>query len=149
MSSPAPTEPCPGCGAVLVAVPGDRPAHPGASASCGRLFEVTLRGLREETGADPAAAAAVRLADDAYAAQHPVAGDGAGLAAALERLPDALGERPLRGGAVRPQQWRTTIADVAADLDVIDLPALVESWARGVYEDWAAPGTDPSGGSGS
>jgi Family of unknown function (DUF5946) len=120
--SPAPagpTETCPGCGAVLVAVPDDRPAHPGASPSCSRLFEVTLRGLREETGADPAAAAAVRLADHAYAAQHPVSGD-------------------------RPQQWRTTIADVAADLDVIDLPALIESWARGVDEDWAGLGTGSS-----
>jgi hypothetical protein len=27
--------------------------------------------------------------------------------------------------------WRTTIADVAADLDVIDLTVLVQSWARG------------------
>ena len=36
-----------------------RPAgalHGGASASCARLFEVTLRGLREEAGTDPAAA---------------------------------------------------------------------------------------------
>lgn len=145
--SPAPagpTEPCPGCGAVLVAVPDDRPGHPGASQSCGRLFEVTLRGLREETGADPAAAAAVRVADDAYAAQHPVADDPAGLAAALDRLPVALGEPPLPDVAGPPERWRTTIADVAADLDVIDLPALVESWARGVYEDWAAVGTDSS-----
>jgi hypothetical protein len=39
--------------------------------------------------------------------------------------------------APRPDRWRTTIADVAADLDVIDLPALVESWARSVYEDWS------------
>jgi hypothetical protein len=29
-----------------------------------------------------------------------------------------------------------TIADVAADLDVVDLPTLVESWARAVSEDW-------------
>ena len=28
------------------------------------------------------------------------------------------------------RRWRTTIADVAADLDVIDLPVLVEAWAR-------------------
>jgi hypothetical protein len=27
---------------------------------------------------------------------------------------------------------------VAADLDVIDLPVLVESWARSVLEDWTA-----------
>jgi hypothetical protein len=33
--------------------------------------------------------------------------------------------------------WRTTIADAAADLDVIDLRVLVESWARVVQEDWA------------
>jgi hypothetical protein len=29
-----------------------------------------------------------------------------------------------------------TIADVAADLDIIDLRVLVESWARTVVEDW-------------
>jgi hypothetical protein len=29
-----------------------------------------------------------------------------------------------------------TVADVAADLDVVDLPALVESWSRSVLEDW-------------
>jgi hypothetical protein len=33
--------------------------------------------------------------------------------------------------------WRTTIADAAADLDVIDLPVLLDSWARAVHEDWA------------
>ena len=59
---------------------------------------MTLRGPREEAAADPAAAAVVRLADDAYDAQHP--------------------------------------AD--AGLDVIDLPALVESWARSVAQDWSA-----------
>jgi Family of unknown function (DUF5946) len=121
---PEPTESCPGCGAVLVAGSDDRPGHPGASRSCARLFEVTLRGLREEIGADPAAAAVVRLADDTYAAQHPVAGDPA---------------------TERPRRWRTTIADVAADLDVIDLPALVESWARAVQEDWATVTTDRPG----
>jgi hypothetical protein len=30
------------------------------------------------------------------------------------------------------------IADVAADLDVIDLAVLVRSWARSVLEDWTA-----------
>jgi hypothetical protein len=33
--------------------------------------------------------------------------------------------------------WRTTIADVAADLDVIDLTVLVQSWARAVEADRA------------
>jgi hypothetical protein len=37
-----------------------------------------------------------------------------------------------------PTAWRTTIADVAADLDVIDLSVLVDAWARSVAEDWGA-----------
>ncbi len=110
-----PTEVCPGCGAVLVPLPDSGTAHPGASPSCGRLFEVTLGGLREETGTDPTAAAVVAVADEAYAAQHPV-----------------------REGARGLVRWRMTIADVAADLDVIDLTVLVESWARTVAEDWTA-----------
>jgi hypothetical protein len=133
-----PTQACPGCDAVLVRVDDGRARHPGASASCVRLFEVTLRGLREETGADPAAAAVVRLADDAYAAQHPAPGDPDLLRAALDRLAEVLGEAPVPAGAARPGRWRTTIADVAADLDVVDLPTLVASWARSVHEDWGA-----------
>src|SRR4051812_15337084 len=92
---PATTVACPGCGSVLAPAPDDGPAHPGASAPCARLFEVTLRGLREEAPAAPSVAAVVQLADDAYDAQHPVAAD--------------------------PQRL--------ADLDVIDLPVLVEAWA--------------------
>jgi len=137
-SSPAavpgdpPAVACPGCGAVLVpGADGDR-AHPGASASCARLFEVTLRGLREEADADPAAAAAVRLADDAYAAQHP---DGERPTDVLERLGARFGVEIVTSR--RPEVWQSTISDVAADLDVIDLPVLVESWARTVAEDWA------------
>jgi hypothetical protein len=137
-ASPQPTEVCPGCGAVLVPLPDNGAVHPGASGSCSRLFETTLHGLREETATDPGVAAVVRLADDAYAAQHPAAGHPAALRNALERLPGALGERPVPADAEPPARWRTTIADVAADLDVIDLPVLVESWARSVYEDWAA-----------
>jgi hypothetical protein len=132
--SPQPTESCPGCGAVLLRVPDSDPAHPGASASCARLFEVTLGGLREEAAAHLATAAVVALADAAYAAQHPVRGDDDRLRAALDRLgvsPGAHADGP-------PGAWRTTIADVAADLDVIDLTVLVESWARSVQEDWAA-----------
>ena len=133
-----PTESCPGCGTVLAVLPDGVPSHQGASASCSHLFEVTLGGLRDETGADPSAAVVVALADDAYAAQHPVPGDPAALRGALDRLPAALGERPVPADAERPSRWRTTIADVAADLDVIDLPALVASWARSVHEDWTA-----------
>ena len=99
-----------------------------------------MRGLREEVQADPSTAPLVRLADAAYDAQHPVATDPARLAAALHELTAMTGTRP----AVRtrtqnpPRAWRTTIADAAADLDVIDLPVLVEAWARAVYDDWAA-----------
>jgi hypothetical protein len=131
---PSTTVACPGCGSVLAPGPDDGPAHPGASAPCARLFEVTLRGLREDVAADPAAAAVVRLADDAYDAQHPAADDPGRLSAALDGLASRFGVRPEHS----PRGWRTTIADVAADLDVIDLPVLVESWARSVAEDWSA-----------
>jgi hypothetical protein len=129
------TESCPGCGAVLAPREGAEPTHPGASASCTRLFQVTLR---EEAPADGGAAAVVRLADAAYDAQHPVAGDPDRLRTARSHLP-VLRVTP---GAPRrdddpPPIRRSTIADVAADLDVIDLPVLVESWARSVQEDWA------------
>jgi hypothetical protein len=130
---PSTTVACPGCGSVLAAGGDDVPAHPGASASCARLFEVTLRGLREEAPADPATAVVVQLADDAYDAQHPAADDPRRLAAALERLAARFRVRP----GLPPGTWRTTVADIAADLDVIDLPVLVESWAHSVADDWS------------
>jgi hypothetical protein len=125
---------------VLASLPDGVPGHPGASASCWRLFEVTVRGLREDAQADPSAAPLLRLADAAYDAQHPVAGDPARLEAALARLAGTLGTLPAASGRAptRPDVWRSTIADAAADLDVIDLPVLVESWSRTVHEDWAA-----------
>jgi hypothetical protein len=114
-----------------------RPAEPvaphgGASASCARLFEVTLRGLREEAGTDGGVAATVRRADAAYDAQHADPADPDRLRGALE----VLGVTP--GTDRAPTAWRTTIADVAADLDVIDLTVLVDAWARSVTEDWTA-----------
>jgi hypothetical protein len=115
---PSPGEPapetCPGCGVVLAPSGGSAAPHPGASASCRHLFEVTIRGLREEAASDPAASAAVRRADTAYRLQH-----------SSDHCP-------------QPSGWRTTIADVAADLDVIDLPVLVGAWADAVETDLAA-----------
>ncbi|NYJ05808.1 DUF5946 family protein [Petropleomorpha daqingensis] len=131
---PSTTVVCPGCGSVLAAGGDDVPAHPGASAPCARLFEVTLRGPREEASADPSAEALVRLADDAYDAQHPDGDDPQRSTAAAERLTARFGRQPGRA----PESWQMTVADVAADLDVIDLPALVESWARSVAQDWSA-----------
>jgi Family of unknown function (DUF5946) len=124
---------CPGCGSVLALGGTPDAVHPGASPSCSRLFEVTLRGLRDDTAADPTAAGTVALADAAYDAQHPVDGDPDRLRAALDRLGDDV--PPVTS---RPPVWRMTVADVAADLDVIDLRVLVESWARGVRDDWMA-----------
>ena len=133
-----PTESCPGCGTVLAVLPDGVPSHEGASASCSHLFEVTLGGLRDETGADPSAAVVVALADDAYAAQHPTAEDPDRLRAALDGLSRSPGEQQVPIDSRPPEHWRTTIADVAADLDVIALPVLVNAWARAVREDWAA-----------
>ncbi len=134
---PQPTEACPGCGAVLVRLTEEAPAHPGASVSCARLFEVTVGGLREEVAPDAATAAVVRLADAAYDAQHADPADPEPLRIALDRLGASPGPRGT------PTVWRTTVADVAADLDVIDLAVLVEAWARSVREDWAAVGSNP------
>ena len=142
-----PTEVCPGCGCVLVAVPADGAVgHPGASPSCARLFEVTIGALREDVGADPGTAAVVGLADAAYDAQHPDAEDQERLHAALDRLGVSLppGSVPVsREPLDRPTAWRTTIADVAADLDVIDLSVLVTAWAESVGEDWSALASAP------
>ena len=73
------------------------------------------------------------LTDAAYDAQHPSPNDADGLRQALARL-GADDADPTR----RPARWQTTIADVAADLAVIDLSVLVEAWARAVREDWVA-----------
>jgi hypothetical protein len=127
----------PGCGAVLVRLTDVAASHPGASASCARLCEVTLRGAREEAGADAATAAVVRLADAAYDAQHVDRADPDRLRAALDRLGVS------DGVIAQPVAWRTTIADVAADLDVIDLAVLVDAWARSVRDDWTAVGSTP------
>jgi hypothetical protein len=85
------------------------------------------------------AASVVGVADAAFDAQHPAAGEPERLRAALDRLgaPAGVDLRPA------PAVWRTTIADVAADLDVIDLQVLVESWARTVREDWTAAPAGP------
>ena len=100
-------------------------------------------GGREEAGADVSAAAVVALADDAYAAQHPVAGDPAVVRDTLDRLHRSLGGPSLPCDARRPERWRTAVADVAADLDVIDLAVLVQAWARSVVTDWSR--VDPAG----
>jgi len=134
-TAPEPTEACPGCGAVLVRV-GEPAADPGASASCRRLFEVTLHGLREEALTEAAAAEAVALADAAYDAQHPDPSDPQRLRAALDRLGASALSDLRHTSHAGPRAWRTTIADVAADLDVIDLPVLVAAWAAAVAEDW-------------
>ena len=142
------TEVCPGCGAVIVAVPGPASRAPGASASCAALFEVTVRGLREEAAQDVRTAALLQLATDAYAAQHLADGEPAAAAVrlclCLERGTDPLRAAELAGRVddaaprlpSRPARWTTTVADLAADLDVVDLPALVPSWADAVWADW-------------
>jgi hypothetical protein len=146
--SPA-TEACPGCGAVLVVVPGLISHHAGASPSCSGLFDVTVRGLRDEAAADVRTAGILQVATDAYEAQHLPPGRPPAAAARLclwvarglnpvrppehtDRLADAL-PRTLPA----PDRWTTTVADVAADLDVVDLPSLVRSWAEAVWADWA------------
>ncbi|WP_409331754.1 DUF5946 family protein [Trujillonella humicola] len=140
--APAPgggTDPaaCPGCGAVLVPAPG-REGPAGAAAACRRLFEETTRGLREEAAADPRAAATAALADTAYAAQHPDPADPRAVHPVLDLLVRRLGDEPNPDPAPqRPRAWQMTSADIAADLDVVGLEVLVETWARTVVEDWS------------
>ena len=140
---------CPGCGAVLVAVPGSRDDRPGASPSCAALFAVTVRGPREDAGQDTRSAALLQLATDAYDAQHLLPGGPAPAPVRLclwqDRGQDPLRASDLEGrvaaaaptGLVPPRDWTTTVADLAADLDVVDLPTLVRSWADAVWADWA------------
>jgi hypothetical protein len=135
-AGPDGAEVCPGCGSVLAPVADAVAAHPGASPSCTRLFEVTLRGVREEAPADLASAGTTRLADAAYDAQHPVPDRPGRVTAALERLTADLGLPAAGRSPAPPTGWTTTIADVAADLDVIDLGVLVDAWARAVLDDW-------------
>ncbi|WP_222192826.1 DUF5946 family protein [Modestobacter italicus] len=141
------TSSCPGCGAVLVVVPGLEADHPGASASCAGLFRVTVRGLREEAPQDHRSAALLQLATDAYDAQHLPAGAPAGPAVRLcLDLDQASGPRRASAPGARvddppspapPAHWTTTVADLAADLDVVDLPALLRAWAEAVWQDWS------------
>ena len=143
------TSVCPGCGAVLAVVPGLRAGHPYASPSCAALFEVTVRGLREEAAQDVRTATLLQLATDAYDAQH-LGSDSPAAApvrlclwlecAADPRRAAELAERVAAAAPRlerRPARWTTTVADLAADLDVVDLPALVASWADAVWLDWA------------
>jgi hypothetical protein len=128
---------CPGCGAVLAPVPG-RDGAEGAAAACRRLFEETTRGAREEAATDPRTAATVVLADTAYAAQHPDPADPGAVHGALDTLVRRLGDDPNPDPAPqRPATWQMTTADIAADLDVVGLETLVETWARTVAEDWS------------
>jgi len=140
---------CPGCGAVLVIVPGLTSTHAGASPSCAGLFDVTVRGLREEAAQDVQTAALLQLATDAYDSQHLRDGEPAAapvrLCLQLEHDIDP-GRAAVLAGRVadaapllqtRPSRWTTTVADLAADLDVVDLPTLVRAWADAVWTDWA------------
>ena len=135
---------CPGCGAVIVDVPVGGATRPGASPSCAGLFEVTVRGARDEAPSDVRSAAVVALADAAYTAQHTP--DPAQRTTALLVLRERVGGGP---GGVRPDEvppvavprpatWTSTPADVAADLDVVDLGTLVQAWAEAVWQDWSA-----------
>ena len=145
---------CPGCGAVLVAAAEDAAAHPGASAACWALFQVTVRGLRDEAAQDPQTAALLQLAVDTYDAQHLLPGRPAAAAVrlclALDRRHDPVAAATLAArvddAAPRslqpPARWTTTVADLAADLDVVDLPALVSAWAEVTWADWAAAAPD-------
>jgi hypothetical protein len=120
------TSVCPGCGSVL-AVAADVPGrHPGASPSCWGLFQVTVRGLRDEAAQDVQTAALLQLARDTYDAQHLESGQPA---AAVLRLSLQLerGQEPLPAAALAdrlddadlgplepPARWTTTLADLAA-----------------------------------
>jgi hypothetical protein len=108
-----------------------------------------MGGLREEATADVQTAGMLQLATDTYAAQHLLTGQPAGAVARLCLWvargldPHRVAESAERVTAAapatlaRPDRWTTTIADVAADLDVVDLPALVRSWAEAVWTDWS------------
>jgi len=109
---------------VLAVVPGLAGTHPHACPSCAALFEVTVRGLREEAGQDVQTAALLQLATDAYDAQH--LGPGEPAATPVRLCPWLVRDADPRRAA-----------ELAADLDVVDLPTLVRAWADAVWTDWA------------
>ena len=146
--------PCPDCRALVPDVDGPTHAYLGGSAGCWAAWgELQARGY-----ADPAAGAAMPLAIDAYAAQHPglegrrqaqsVWVHLVSICAILERgLAPADGIRlkheMLRDDPVFP--WLAPPADpgsvtvrdaTAASAD--ELGAVVRRWAAAVWEAWAA-----------
>jgi Family of unknown function (DUF5946) len=145
--------PCPDCRALVPDVDGPTHAYLGGNAGCWAAWgELQARGY-----SDLSAAAAMPLAIDAYAAQHPglegrrqaqsVWVHLVSLCAILERgLAPADGIR-LKHEMLRDDpvfRWLeppadpgpVTILDAAAAGD--DLRAVVERWAASVWEAWAA-----------
>ncbi|RBY87421.1 hypothetical protein DQ240_07470 [Blastococcus sp. TF02A-26] len=130
----------------MLAPPSGLTGPAGAAAACRRLFEETTRGMREEAATDARAAATVGLADTAYAAQHPDPDHPAAVHAVVDALVRRLADDPNPDPAPqRPTRWQMTPADVAADLDVVGLEALVDTWARTVAEDWSRAARSSSG----
>ncbi len=150
---PARLAPCPDCRALVADVDGPTHAYLGGSAGCWAAWgELQARGY-----ADLEVAAAMPLAVDAYAAQHPGA-EGrrqaqsvwvhlVSLCAILERgLAPADGIRlkheMLREDPVFPWLARPTGLGPITVLDVTaappgDIGAVVERWAEAVWGAWA------------
>jgi len=149
-----PLVPCPDCRALVPDVDGPTHAYLGGSAGCWAAWgELQARGY-----VDLAAAAAMPLAIDAYAAQHP-GSEGrrqaqsvwvhlVSLCAILERgLASADGIRlkheMLRDDPVFPWLARPTDLGELTVLDAAAAPAeqlgaVVRRWAASVWEAWAA-----------
>jgi hypothetical protein len=150
----AATQTCPGCGLVLVHQAGPTHAYIGASPACWSLYE------RISTGpfARAVGSRSRRLAEDAYAVQHPgarerrsvqsVAVHLMGLCVLLEgdgasrRLVPVLGKMPKRRTLdlhwLEPPEpnGRLTVND-ALDAGSGDAHAVaVEAWARDVWMAW-------------
>jgi len=154
MEQVAPLVPCPGCGGLFPDMTG--PTHrylessPGCAEACGRVFAQYYQSL-------PLFADVYRLANDAYAVQHPgqhsrQAIQSVGLHLArlclmfehglpVERANAAaiaVGKGKHRFIWLRPPAslGRITVADFTPDLPVPQHKELVRSWAREAWEAW-------------
>lgn len=144
---------CPGCGLVLPAIDGPTHRYIGASPACWALYGAALATIY----GDSERRQNLQLVVDTYAVQHPgqpsrQAAQSVGihlmtLCLCLERGADpADGPRLHRAMAERPSfTWLTppeyrgspTVRDVAAADTLSEYEAVVQAWARDVWDAWS------------
>jgi Family of unknown function (DUF5946) len=147
---------CPGCAALVRAMPGVPHGYIGAAAGCWEVYESVLA---KEYGEYRYPQPTHRLTVDAYAVQHPgepsehairsVSAHLVGLYLVLDRgVGGRAATAALRAVVAHPERFawlepprpngRVTVVEVAAARDQAEHAAAVERWARDVWGAWAA-----------